>query len=386
MQFVWHIGCPLTADYPYAPASASPEQRKKPEPPLKSGLVMGLFGRNTTTVGLDIGSGLIKLVQISHASGGPILTKVAFTSVVNDAIVEGEIMDPAIVQEAIKGLMASAGIKSKKVVTAIGGRDVIIKKIAMDRMKETEAREVIRWEAEQHVPFDMDNVELDFQILDPEAEGLQMTVLLVAAKRELVEHKLALLSDVGLEASVIDVDAFALHNAFEINYPEAMRGVVGLVNIGHETSNINILDDGVPVLTRDIPIGTRRFKEDLQRERGLSADQAEAVLKGSESNEALDPLLESRGEELAVGIERAAAFLASSSRSGNQMRAVYTCGGGARVPGLTEALANRLRVRVEQANPLANLKVREGALDSLVTDEVAPLLMLPIGLALRQAA
>ena len=97
-------------------------------------------------------------------------------------------------------------------------------------------------------------------------------------------------------------------------------------------------------------------------------------------------VIESRGEEIAVGIERAAAFLASSSRSGNQMRAVYTCGGGARVPGLTEALANRLRVRVEQANPLANLKVRDGALDSLVTDEVAPLLMLPIGLALRHAA
>ena len=149
---------------------------------------MGLFGRTATTVGLDIGSGLIKLVAISHASGGPVLTKVAFTSIGHDAIVEGEIMDPGIVAEAIKGLMASAGIKTKSVVTAVGGRDVIVKKITMDRMGETEAREVIRWEAEQHVPFDMDNVELDFQILDPEGEGLQMTVL----------HKVALLADVGL--------------------------------------------------------------------------------------------------------------------------------------------------------------------------------------------
>src|SRR4029453_2541521 len=139
----------------------------------------------------------------------------------------------------------------------------------------------------QPVPFGMENLELDFQILDPEGEGLQMTVLLVAAKRELVEHKVALLAELGLVASVIDVDAFALHNAFEINYPEAMVGVVGLVNIGHETTNINILDDGVPVLTRDIPIGTRRFKEDLQRERGLSADEADKLLRGGESNEAL---------------------------------------------------------------------------------------------------
>ena len=348
---------------------------------------MGLFGRNATTVGLDIGSGLIKLVAISHASGGPVLSKVAFTSVVNDAIVEGEIMDPAIVAEAIKGLMASAGIKTKKVVVAVGGRDVIIKKIAMDRMKEAEAREVIRWEAEQHVPFDMDNVELDFQILDPEAEGLQMTVLLVAAKRELVEHKLALLSDIGLEAGVIDVDAFALHNAVEVHYPEAMRGVVGLVNIGHETTNINILDDGVPVLTRDIPIGTRRFKEDLQRERGLSADEAEAVLRGSDAaNEALDSLLESRGEELAVGIERAAAFLQSSSRSANGIGRIFTTGGGARIPRLNKVLSDRLRIPVQLANPIEKLQVADGVFDRFPVDAVAPLLMLPIGLALRSAA
>jgi type IV pilus assembly protein PilM len=347
---------------------------------------MGLFGRNATTVGLDIGSGLIKLVAISHASGGPVLTKVAFTSVVNDAIVEGEVMDPGIVADSIKGLMASAGIKAKRVVMAVGGRDVIIKKIAMDRMKETEAREVIRWEAEQHVPFDMDNVELDFQILDPEAEGLQMTVLLVAAKRELVEHKLALLSEIGLSASVVDVDAFALHNAFEVNYPEAMRGVVGLVNIGHETTNINILDDGVPVLTRDIPIGTRRFKEDLQRERGLSAESAEAVLRGTDTNEALEPLLESRGEELAVGIERAAAFLQSASRSAAGISRVFTTGGGARIPGLNKLLSDRLRIPVQLANPIEKLQVADGVFDQFSVAEVAPLLMLPIGLALRDAA
>jgi type IV pilus assembly protein PilM len=255
-----------------------------------------MFGRKRTTVGLDIGSGLIKLVVIQHGGGEPVLTKVAFTSVVDDAIVEGEVMDPGIVAEAIKGLMSSAGIKPKQVVTAVGGRDVIIKKITMDRMKAAEAREVIRWEAEQHVPFDMENVELDFQILDPDGDGLQMTVLLVAAKRELIETKLSLLSDVGLEPSIIDVDAFALHNAFELNYPDAMRGVVGLVNIGHELTNVNILDDGVPVLTRDIQVGTRRFREDMQRERGISAEEADRMLQGSETTAELEPFLETRGE------------------------------------------------------------------------------------------
>jgi len=221
---------------------------------------MSLFNRKKTTVALDIGSGLIKLVAVTHGAGDPVLSKVAYTSVVDDAIVEGEIMDPGIVADAIKGLMASAGVKTKQVVIAVGGRDVIIKKIQMDRMTEAEARSVIRWEAEQHVPFDMENVELDFQILDPNGEGLQMTVLLVAAKRELVENKVSLLAEAGLTPSIIDVDAFAIHNAFEVNYPDEMRGVVGLVNVGHEMTNINILEDGIPVLTRDLPIGTRRFR------------------------------------------------------------------------------------------------------------------------------
>ena len=347
---------------------------------------MALFGRKRTTVALDIGSGLIKLVVIDHGSGEPVLTKVAFTSVVDGAIVEGEVMDPGIVADAVRGLRSTAGIKAKKVVTAVGGRDVIIKKISMDRMKEGEAREQIRWEAEQHVPFDMDNVELDFQILDPEGEGLQMAVLLVAAKRELVETKQTLLSDVGLEAAVIDVDAFALHNAFELNYPDAMRGVVGLVNIGHEMTNVNILDDGIPVLTRDIMIGTRRFREDLQRERNMSADEADQLLRGFERNDALEPLLASRGEELAVGIERAAAFLQSSSRSASGLARIFTSGGGSRIPGLNRILADRLRLPVQTANPLERLQVADGVFDTMSLDEVAPLLMLPVGLALRTAA
>lgn len=347
---------------------------------------MALFGRKRTTVGLDIGSGLIKMVAISHSSGEPVLTKVAFASVVDDAIVEGEVVDTGIVADTIKGLMSTAGLKAKQVSTAVGGRDVIVKKVTMDRMKETEAREMIRWEAEQHVPFDMDSVELDFQILDPEGDGLQMTVLLVAAKRELIEGKMALLSDIGLDASIIDVDAFALHNAFELNYPDAGEGVVCLVNIGHETTNVNILDQGLPVLTRDIPVGTRRFREDMQRERGISAEDADQLLQGFERSEVLDPFLETRGEELAVGIERAAAFLQSASRSTSGLSRLFTTGGGARIPGLNRVLADRLRMPVQLANPVERLQVAEGVFDTMNIDEVAPLLMLPVGLALRTAA
>ncbi len=135
---------------------------------------MALFGLGgqKKTVSLDIGSGLIKLAVVEHATGEPVLARVAHTEVLADAIVEGEIMDPGVVAEAIRGLFSSAGVKQKGVVVAVGGRDVIVKKIQVDRMKESEAYEVVRWEAQQYVPFDIEGVELDFQVLDPEGEGL----------------------------------------------------------------------------------------------------------------------------------------------------------------------------------------------------------------------
>lgn len=348
---------------------------------------MPFFGRNKTTVGLDIGSGLIKVVVMDHARGVPELVKIAVAPLLPDAIVEGEVMDPRLVSDAIQEAMERAGAKASEVVTAVGGRDVIIKRIQTERVKEQQARELMRWEAEQHVP-DVESVELDFQVLEDSDDSKpdEMSVLLVAAKRELVDAKLRILSEAGLTPSVVDVDAFALHNAFELNHPEAMRGAVALVNVGNEITNVNLLDDGVPILTRDLAVGTRRFQEDLQRHHGLAADVAERMVRGYDRNPQLDAVLEARGEEIAVGVERAAAFLAASTRGAPQVRAIYICGGGSRVPGLADVLGQRLHLNVEYANPLANLHVREGALAEFTMDEIAPLLMLPVGLGLRKAS
>jgi type IV pilus assembly protein PilM len=212
-----------------------------------------------------------------------------------------------------------------------------------------------------------------------------MSVLLVAAKRELVDARRQLLEEGSAKATVIDVDAFALHNAFETNHPDAMDGTVALINIGHENTTINIIDNGVPVLTRDLTIGTRRFREDLQRDFGIPADTAEALLRGYDVTQELERVVPTRGEEIAVGLERASTFLSTASRSFAPIRAVYLCGGGSRVPGLVGWLGERLRVPVQPANPLARISVQAGAMEFLPTDEVAPLLMLPVGLALRAA-
>ena len=345
---------------------------------------MGLFGRARVSAGLDIGSGFIKLVVVDHSKAEPEIVQVATSPLVPDAIVEGEVMDPVLVAETVRAVIDSVGIKKANVVAAVGGHDVIVKPIPMDRMSEQDAREVIRWEAEQHVPFDMENVQLDFQILDPEGTGPQMRVLLVAAKRELIENRMSLLSDAGIEPAMIDVDAFAIHNAFEHNYPEALRGLVALVNIGHETTNVNLLKNGAPILVRDVPFGSRRLREALQRERGFTADHAENLLQGRGNVDDIRSLLDERVDELAVGIERAAAFIVAQS-GGEGIGRVFLSGGGAAIPGMVQALGNRLGVRTEVATPLKRVGVRPEVMQATKIDELAPMLMLPIGLALRTA-
>ncbi|NIP81807.1 MAG: type IV pilus assembly protein PilM [Gemmatimonadetes bacterium] len=325
----------------------------------------------------------MKLVVVDHAKGDPEITKIATSPLVQDAIVEGEVMDPVLVAETIRSVVSEADLSKKEVVAAVGGHDVIIKKIQMDRMDEAEARELIRWEAHQHVPFDMESVQLDFQILDPGGSDPQMSVLLVAAKRELIENRLTLLADAGLSPAMIDVDAFALHNAFEQSYPDSMAGMVALVNIGHETTNVNILEEGVPIVVRDIPFGSRRIREALQRERGFTADQAEAVIQGHQKAEDLESFVVQRVDELAVGIERAIAFITAQS-GGEGIDQVYLSGGGARVPGVVHALGERLGVATHMANPLERLAVRPEVNLEVAVDEVAPMLMLPVGLAMRR--
>lgn len=344
---------------------------------------MGLFGRQRTSIGLDIGSGFVKMVEVDHSGDQPEVSRVAMRPLLPDAIVEGEIMDYGLVSDTVRGLFQELDMKGAEVVTAVGGHDVIIKKIEMDRMKESDAREVIRWEAEQHVPFDIKSVELDFQVLNPHDEGLQMEVLLVAAKRELVDNKVGLLQDAGVEPVIIDVDAFALHNAFEFNYPEAQEGIVALVNVGHETTNVNILENGVPILTRDIPFGTRKIREDLQRERGLTAEQAEDIVQARETLDDMDRFVESSADEIAVGIERASAFL-MTREDGETLGKIFLSGGGARVPGMIDALARRMNVETDLVNPFERVPVRPDAAGDLSIDEAAPMLLLPLGLALRQ--
>ncbi|MFN2433181.1 MAG: type IV pilus assembly protein PilM [Gemmatimonadota bacterium] len=339
---------------------------------------------------MDVGSGVVKVVEVDHSGGTPRVVTMGISGLLPGAIVDGEVMDHHLVVNTIRSLYQGLGIKQKRVSTSVSGRDVIVKKISMDRMKEQEAREVIRWEAEQHVPFDMENVNLDFQILDPDADGLEMSVLLVAAKRDLVEARTILLQDAGLEPVRIDVDAFAVQTAFQANYTPEAEGVYGLVNVGHEITNVNLVQGSEPILTRDLPVGSNRFLETLQRSLGLSYDEANAALQGRPpahvSIELVKGQLADVAQEITAGVDRARAFLTTgSARAGTaaELRLVYLSGGCATIPGLAEQLGQALSIPVDTLDPFR----RVGYEPALFTDEskreLGPLLTLAVGLALQ---
>lgn len=346
--------------------------------------MISYFRRTRCTIGVDIGSAYVKAVVIDHGGGKPVLTRMAHHPVAPGAIVDGEVVQPESVVAAIRGAVAALGVTPRWVVSAVGGRDIMIKTIVMDRMAQDDASEAIRWEAEQHVPFEMSSVQLDFQVLDPGGSSPEMSVLLVAAKRSLVEERMALLMSAGLEAAVVDVDAFALHNAFVRNYPHCERGSAALVHLGQESTTILIQREGVPVVNRDVAFGVRNVLDLLQQEHGLAADEAVGVLFGSGDRLLrYQPALDEAATALARHIERTLAFLAIDGAEGSGVSTLHLSGGGVRLPRLADVLSENLHARIEVANPMQRLCVHPAAGLEVSAELVAPMLMLAVGLGLR---
>ena len=342
---------------------------------------MAFFGRGRTVVGLDIGSGFVKLALVDHGGDRPEVCGVAIRPTPPGAVVDGEVREPGRVADTVRELMDEAGIRSRNVVAALGGHDVFIKKVELPRMKEADARKAIRREAERHVPFDLEEVRLDFQILPARDSTSHMEALLVAAKRERVDDRVALLADAGIRATAMDVEAFALHNAFVHNYPEIADGVVALVNVGRDVTNLNVIEEGMTVLAKDLPLGSRKVAESLQREFRLTEEQAERVLQGHQPLQGVQRVV---ADGVALGIRRAAAYL-GGRRSGAGVGRIFLSGGGACMPGMAEALADRVQVETRLVNPFERVPLREEARGRQLVASAAPMLFLPVGLALRAA-
>lgn len=346
---------------------------------------MKLFSRRSkSSVGLDIGSSLVKIVEIDHSKNTPILTRYGIHKLPPEAIVDGEIMDRSLVIEGIQECVSKAGIAKKEVVTAVSGRAVIVKKIVMDKMNPDDAKEAIFWEAEQHVPFDIDDVCLDFQVLKEDVGRNQMEILLVAAKKEMVNTHGDLIRDAGFEPVIIDVDSFAVQNAYGASLDNEWEGVTGLINIGSDVTNINIVHNDIPLFTRDLSVGSNVFIEGLQREFGISFEEAEAMVSGEsplETDEQFRQVITDASEDLSMGIERSISFLKTAGDA-EQLDDAVLSGGGARIPFLRDILSEKHDIHFKIHDPLAAFERDESLAGEL--DVVAPLLTVSLGLALRR--
>ncbi|MFQ5597718.1 MAG: type IV pilus assembly protein PilM [Nitrospiria bacterium] len=340
-------------------------------------------------IGLDIGSGAIKMAQLEKSGKGYRLQKLGMKTLDSEIIVDGTIMDAGRVIEIIKELLGEQAVKTTDVAFAVSGHSVIIKKIKLPMMSEDELEESIKWEAEQYIPFDINDVNIDFQILEsfdePEVQD-QMDVLLVAVKKEKLSEYTSVVMEAGLEPVVVDVDAFTLENMFGVNYEVKEGEVVALVDIGASMMNINIVKGGLFAFTRDIPIGGNRYNETIQREFHLDHEQAEGVKKG-ESIEGVDQdavtnIVDLLNEKIASEVSRSFDYFKTTYTDGNIDR-ILISGGGSKVSNLTAHLSEKLNIPVEAANPFRMIDIPDTLFDPEFVEEMVPLASVCVGLALR---
>src|SRR5436309_7846630 len=344
-----------------------------------------LFGKKQSLVGLDIGSHSVKLAEVeSQANKGYRLVNWGISPPLGEAIVDGEIMDRQLVVDAIVNLLESRAIRTRNVAASVSGRAVIVKKITMNRLSADDAQQAVYWEAEQHVPYDINDVSLDFEILGPAPnDPKQMQVLLVAAKKDMVMSFSDLIREAGLQPMIVDVDSFAAQNALEANYDFGPTEVVAILNIGSEITNIDITRAGVPYFTKDLQLGGNTFVEAAQRKFSLSQSEAAAVVRGETSGFEVVPVVEQACEGLALALERAQAYLRTAGEAGSVTR-IMLCGGSALTPGIADFLSRRFNVTAEVANPLSRIGYDPALFAGQEVMKVAPLLTVGIGLALRR--
>ncbi len=343
---------------------------------------MGIFGKKRTTVGLDIGRGMIKLVELDHGGDRPALRRAIAGPVPAESVIDGEIVRKGQVADAIRALFSEAGLQAATVATALGGHSVFVKTVETTASSASEATREVRRTAAEHIPFSLDGVHLDVQALRPSAGDGPAEVLLVAAKKENVAARVALIEECGAGVSLLDSEALALCNALEHNYPGVRDGSVALVNVGYEITSIIVLVDGRPLLIRDLPLGLRGFRELLERVYGLPPRWADEVILNRRELQGLDRALETGADVVAVEIERARAVV-GTRRPGGGVGRVYLSGGGGCMPGVAGFLGRRLKMETHIVNPCARIDVPSGGGGRNDLAQAAPLFFQAVGLALR---
>jgi len=345
-----------------------------------------VFGkRKKQVVGCDVGSSSIKIVELKPLKNGEFqLLHAAIANLSPEAIVDGAIMDSSLVVEALSRLIADNNIRNSGFGGSLSGHSVIIKKIQLPAMTEAELAESIQWEAEQYIPFDINDVNLDYVVLDaPSADT--MDILLVAVKKDRIADYTSVVVQAGKDPVLVDVDVFALQNAYEANYTVDDEAVA-LVNIGASVMNINVINDGSSIFWRDVAFGGNQYTEAIQRELNLPREDAERLKLGESVGEhslqQVMGVLNSVSEDLAAELQKTFDFFVATS-SVDRLDRVVLAGGSALVLNLDEILKERFQVNVEVLNPFRNIRYSEADFDPEWINRHAPAMSVAVGLAVR---
>ena len=347
-----------------------------------------LFQKKKEVIGIDIGSSSVKMVHLKEAKGSYHLANLGLALLPAEAIVDNAIMDSSSIVQAIKSLVESQKLKTKNVAASVSGHSVIIRKIQLPIMTEEEMEASIQWEAEQYIPFEISEVNLDFQILGPDPNDASlMNVILVAAKKDFVNDYVALFKECGLNPLVMDIDCFAVENVYEVNYGVTDEEIVALIDMGASSMNVNVLRGGMSVFTRDIQIGGNAYNEDIQKRLGLNFEDAETVKLGGEvadvSPEAVAELIEAATENLTQEVQRSIDFFSATSAD-EKVQKVFITGGVSKVPAVKTSLERRLGVAVHLIDPWRQISASEKEFDPEYLQAMGPVYTVAAGLAMRR--
>jgi type IV pilus assembly protein PilM len=348
---------------------------------------MNLFSKKSRLAGLDIGSRTIKLAEIIDGKSGLALKSLNTVNIEPGLIEEGSIKEPETVSGYIRELFKSSKLKEKNVAISIGGYSVIVKKINVQTMTEDELQESIHFEAEQYIPFDISEVNLDFQILgESEHNPNQMNVLLVAAKKEMINEYINLMQMAKLRPRIIDVDAFALQNIFESNYTSENENIA-LIDIGASKTSLNILKNNISEFMRDVSLGCDQINDKIASTIGCTIEESEAIKLGDVSDampaDDLKDIVSSVVSDWCVEIKRALDFFLSTYPE-EQITRIVLSGGGANIKKFRELLAAETSAEVEVVNPFQAIEIDSQRFDAAYLEKIATQAAICMGLATRK--
>jgi type IV pilus assembly protein PilM len=349
-----------------------------------------LFSGSKSLVGLDIGSSSIKLAEIISSSHGHILDRFLQIPLSKGIIADGVLTDSRELSLKIKELFKKSGCRGRGIVTSLSGNSVIIKKVSFAHMDGTELRDLIRDEAGKYLPFDnMDDVNYDFQILgDNELNPNQMDVIIVAAKKDIINSYLDAISGACLNVAIMDVDSFALETMYEANYEYESKEIVVIVNIGASITNINVIKDGMSIFTRDFTLGGNSITEALQEKYKVTFDEAEKIkIDGLPDNDQGNIELRNNildySEPIYSEIERSIDYFRSTF-GGEYIKHVYLSGGSAKINDITKILSQKLNIETEIINPFLKIGYNKKNIDAKTLESIRPVAAVAVGLGLRK--